>query len=131
MSTPNTAQASTTVHVVAPIPVDVLCRLFIEYSTRLKEKTDALSNLKQARHSSLDAFLSVELQQDIQYLSSQVRKLVDKASTYHEYVEIDEGERFELELRLFDAEDVLRLAQRVLSAPNPDDRPFIRTRSKS
>ena len=71
-----------------------------------------------------------DLLEDVRYLATQTEKLTSKASAYHEYVSLDEGERFELELRLFDAEDALRSAKRLLQSPD-SNAPFVRTRSKT
>ncbi len=131
MSTPDTSQPSDTVRVVAPMRLDVLCRLLMEYSERLKQKTSDLNRLKEPGRFSPNAFVLAELEQDVQYLVNQTLKLVNKASSYHEHIGTDEGERFELELRLFDAEDVLRVAQRVLHSPNSNANTFTRDRSKS
>jgi len=140
MSTPNTSQTSTTVRVVAPIESDVLCRLLMEYSKRLKEYSERLNQKFKDTISSKqpglftpkrDVFNDLEqLEQDVQYLISQTQKLIDKASVYHEHTNIDEGKRFELELGLFDAEGALRSAKRVLKLQNPSANVFTHDGSK-
>jgi hypothetical protein len=100
----------------SPIPFDVLVRLLTEYTIRLQSvsqqmrvRTDAL------RAGGKDREL-VSLQQtmsDLDYLRSQTRRVIDKASAYHEFFTKDEGEKLELELRLFDAESALRYASSV------------------
>jgi hypothetical protein len=97
---------------VAPIRLDILCRLLVEYTERLNQKTNTLRNSPRSHATTL---VSQELSQDVQYLISQTEKLIAKGSAYHEHGSLDEGERFELEIRLFDAEDALRSAKRTLT----------------
>ncbi len=114
-------EPSTTVRIINPIPVDLLSRLLKDYSERLMGKVEAAlpvlsgrsvwrTRAKSPNHLLTDA----ELMRDIEFLQSNITQLVEKASAYHEHIRMDEGERFELELRLFDAENALRLSKRAL-----------------
>lgn len=109
--------SSDIVRVIGPMKIEVLSRLMIEYGNSLNKE---ITQWRQSTGKPFPGFkppfekTEAEMFRDIRYLRDQLLKLVNKASAYHEHITIDEGERFELELRLFDAEDILRVANAVL-----------------
>lgn len=102
------------------VPKDVLLRLLAEYTLRLNEfmRLYSLRTERNVTHRAEEWIVrwvkAVELRQDIDYLREQLGNLVEKASAYHEHMLKDEGERYEFELRLFDAETALRYSEATI-----------------
>ena len=109
---------SQTVAVGSPIEIETLCRLLREYSIRLISKCRLLAkDERPIGVSNLSEQNSIlrELKNDVGYLGDQTHTLVEIASAYLEQNKVTVAEQFELKLYIFDAEDALRTAQRLLN----------------
>lgn len=86
-----------------------------EFAVKVRKFTAAAQDKQREEHGWMLNWAAVpQLQDDVEFLYEQLQKLVDRGSAYHEHIIKDEGERFELELRLFDAEIALRYSGAIL-----------------